>query len=99
AMAAFRPAAAGAGVIPWPLELDRLEEDCFHLLVAPPAPQQRNLSLAGARIVAGQLRDAVARRHDLAIARAGRTRACPFDLHALVPVPETIPLRGPSFAA
>ena len=94
-MAAFRAAARGAGVIPWHLDLDRLEEDCFHLLVSPPAPQHRTLSLAGARIVAGQLRDAVGRRHDLAVARVGRSRACPFDLHALVPVPDALLRLGP----
>ena len=94
-VAAFRAAARGAGVIPWHLDLDRLEEDCFHLLVSPPAPQHRTLSLAGARIVAGQLRDAVGRRHDLAVARVGRSRAFPFDLHALVPVPDALLRLGP----
>ena len=34
-LAAFRRAAAGAGVIPWQLDLDRMEEDVFHLLAAP----------------------------------------------------------------
>jgi hypothetical protein len=94
-LAAFQAAAAGAGVIPWQLDPDRLAEDFLHLLVAPPSPHQRSLSLPGARILAGQLRDAVARRHDLAVARVGRSRACPFDLHALVPVPENILRRGP----
>ena len=98
-VAAFQAAAAGAGVIPWHLDADRIEEDCFHLLVAPPPPQQRSLSLTGARIVAGQLRAAVARRHDLAVGRVGRSRACPFDLHALVPVPGEILRRGPDDAA
>jgi len=98
-VAAFRAAARGAGVIPWHLDLDRLEEDCFHLLVSPPAPQQRTLSLAGARIVAGQLREAVGRRHDLAVARVGRSRACPFDLHALVPVPSVLLRLGPDDTA
>lgn len=95
ALAAFRTAAEGAGSIPWQLDLERIEEDCFHLLVAPPPPHRRSLSLAGARIVAGQLRDVVARGHDLAVARVGRSRACPFDLHALVPVPAEILERGP----
>ncbi|HVC61587.1 MAG TPA: hypothetical protein VND19_14640 [Acetobacteraceae bacterium] len=99
ALAALQAAAAGAGVIPWHLDADRIEEDCFHLLVAPPPPQQRSLSLTGARIVAGQLRAAVARRHDLAVGRVGRSRACPFDLHALVPVPGEILRRGPDDAA
>ena len=95
AMAAFRVAAAGAGVIPWHLDLDRIEEECLHLLVAPPPPQRRSLSLAGARVVATQLRDAVARRHELAVSRVGNSRACPFDLHALMPVPGEILRRGP----
>jgi hypothetical protein len=98
-VAAFREAARGAGVIPWHLDLDRIEEDCFHLLVSPPAPRQRTLSLAGARIVAGQLRDAVGRRHDLAVACVGRSRACPLDLHALVPVPDALLRLGPDDAA
>jgi hypothetical protein len=100
-LAAFRVAAAGAGTVPWQLDLERMEEDLFHLLVAPPArtgapaPPQRSLSLAGARILAAQLCTAVARRHALALSRVGHSRACAFDLHALVPVPEVILRRGP----
>ena len=56
-MARFRAAAAGAGVVPWRHDLAGLAEDWFHRLAAPPAPQQRTLSLAGARILAGQLRE------------------------------------------
>jgi hypothetical protein len=89
-VATFRAAAAGAGTIPWHLDLDRLEEDWFHLLVSPPPPQQRTLSVAGARVLAGQLRAAVSRRHALAVARAGQSQACPFDLHALGPVPQAV---------
>jgi hypothetical protein len=63
------------------------------------APQRRTLSVTGARIVAGQLRDAVGRRHDLAVARVGRSRACPLDLHALVPVPDSMLRLGPDDAA
>lgn len=69
--------------------------------MSPPPPRQRTLSLSGARIVAEQLRAAVARRHDLAVARIGRSRteaacrACPFDLHALVPVPDSVLRLGP----
>ena len=92
---AFRQAAAGAGTIPWHLDLDRMEEDLFHRLVAPPSPQSRTLSLAGARIVAGQLREAVDQRQKLAVARVGRSRACPFDLHTLLPVPEAVIQLGP----
>ena len=95
AVTAFRRAAAGAGIIPWPLDLDRLEEDCFHLLVAPPAPQIRTLSLAGGRLLARQLRDVAQLRHELARAQVGRSRACPFDLHAMIPVPDDVLHLGP----
>ncbi len=94
-LASFRAAAAGAGIIPWQLDLDALAEDCFLLLAAPPAPQLRTLSLAGARVLAGQLREAVAARQAAACARVGRSRACPFDLHALLPVPDAILRLGP----
>ena len=94
-VATFARAAAGAGVIPWQLDLDRLAEDFFYALVAPPAPQQRSLSLAGARILADQLGAAVATRHALAVAGVGRSRACRFDLHALLPVPAALLRGGP----
>ena len=91
----FRGKAVGAGTIPWQLDLDRMEEDWFHLLVSPSPPQQRTLSIGGARVLAGQLRDAVARRHALAVARVGQSGACPFDLHALIPIPDALLRRGP----
>ena len=53
------------------------------------------LSLYGARLLAGQVRNAVARRHALAVASVGHSLACPFDLHALVPVPADILCLGP----
>jgi len=93
-LAAFRAAAAGAGTIPWQLDLARMEEDFFHLLIAPP----RRLSLRGARILANQLQAAVAERHALAVARVGQSQACPFDLHVLVPVPAAMLQRGPDDA-
>jgi hypothetical protein len=92
-LAAFRRAAAGAGIIPWQIDLDRMEEDVFHLLVAPLQP--RTLSVAGARVLAGQLREAVGRRHERAAARVGVSQACPFDLHALLPVPDQMLRLGP----
>jgi len=100
-LAAFRVAAAGAGTVPWLLDLGRMAEDYFHFLVAPPvragslAAPVRSLSLAGARILADQLCAAVARRHALAVGRVGHSRACPFDLHALIPVPEPVLRCGP----
>jgi hypothetical protein len=90
-LTAFRRAAAGAGSIPWQIDLGRMEDDIFHLLVAPP----RTLSVAGARVLAGQLREAVGRRHECAVARVGVSQACPFDLHALVPVPDEMLRLGP----
>lgn len=94
-LAAYRKAAAGAGVIPWTIDLDRMEEDFFLSLAAPPSGQKRTLSLDGARMLAAELREAVGRRYGLAIAQVGRSRACPFDLHALVPVPADVLLLGP----
>ena len=100
-LAALRAAAAGAGTVPWEVDFDRVEEDLFHLLAVPPAPAgslsapARSLSLAGARILAGQLREAAARRHALAITQVGHSRACPFDLHTLLPVPAAMLRRGP----
>jgi len=91
-VAAFRQAAAGPGTIPWSLDLDSLQEDWFHLLARP---DHRELSLPGARILAGQLRHAVERRHALAVSQVGRSRACPLDLHALVPVPAAVRRLGP----
>jgi hypothetical protein len=97
----LRAAAAGAGSVPWHCDFDRMEEDLFHLLVAPPAragaltSPARSVSLTGARILAGQLRAAAAQRHALAVGRVGHSEACPFDLHVLVPVPDAILQRGP----
>ena len=94
-LADFQAAAGGAGTIPWRLDLDRMEEDLFLMLAAPPPPQWRRLSLAGARTLAGQLRDAAEQRHAAAAARVGQSRACALDLHALVPVPDGLLRHGP----
>lgn len=90
ALAAFRTAAAGAGVVPWQLDVDRMQEDFFHHLAGA-----GQLGLHGAEVLAGQLRTAVVLRHASAVARVGRSVACPFDLHALVPVPEPVLRLGP----
>ncbi len=91
----FRAAAAGAGVVPWRHDLAGPAEDWLHLLAAPPPPQQRSLSLAGARILAGQLCDAVECRQAEVVEQAGRSRACPLDLHRLLPVPDSLLRLGP----
>ena len=88
----FRAAAAGAGMIPWQIDFEQLQEDWFHRLMAAPG---RTLSASGARILAQQLREASERRHALAVAQVSRSRACPFDLHALQPVPRGILALGP----
>lgn len=90
AVSVFADAAAGSGTIPWQLDLDLLEEDSFHTLAGA-----GTLSIHGAQVLAGQLRAAVGRRHRVAIGRVGHSRACPFDLHALVPVPEGVLSLGP----
>lgn len=91
AVDAFAAAAAGAGTIPWRLDLDQIEEDLFHTLAGA-----GTLSLHGAEILARQLREAAGRRHRLAVDRVGRSRACPFDLHALLPVPDEVLPLGPT---
>src|SRR3954454_9477358 len=71
-----------------------MEED-FFLRLASPSAGPRTLSLDGARMLGSELRDAVARRHAAAVARVGRSAACPFDLHALVPVRADVLRLGP----
>ena len=95
ALVGFLAAASGAGTIPWTFDGDRMEEDLFLLLVGPSAPQRRRLSLDGARALARQLREAAELRHAVAVARVGQSRACPLDLHALLPVPPGILRLGP----
>lgn len=93
--AAFREAAAGAGGIPWRLDLDGLQEDLFLRLLAP-APAEREISVEGARILAATCRDLVGAHHGEVLAAVGRrSRVCPLDLHALVPVPERVLRLGP----
>ena len=83
--------AAGAGVVPWRLDFATIEEDLFHQLVAG-CPRPR-LSLDGCRAFAAQLRETIKDRQTRALTRVGVSRACPSDLHALLPVPQ--PMLGP----
>ena len=94
-VAAFAAAARGAGVIPWRLDLARIEEDVFNLAAAQP-PAQRRLTIAGCRVLARQFRERVAAHHAKAVARVGHSLASPFDLHALLPVPAALLERGPN---
>lgn len=96
-VALFRHAAAGPGAIPWRDDLAQAEEDWFHLLAASRASDPRSIGLHGARILAGQLRDAVERRRErVLLAQQGRAGGgCPLDLHRLVPVPADVLRLGP----
>jgi hypothetical protein len=92
-VAALRRAASGAGSIPWVYpDLDHWEEDRVHALVQPP-DGSAGLPPAAARVLARQLRTAIEVHHQRVLA-AG-SKPCPFDLHALVPVPSDILRRGP----
>ncbi len=88
AVTRFRAAAAGAGVVPWRHAMAGPAEDWFHRLAAPPPPQRR--SLEGARLLAGQLRDAAERRQARVAEQAARSRACLLDrckVEPLAPFP------------
>jgi hypothetical protein len=76
----------------------RIEEDIFNLAASQPAAI-RSLTIEGCRILARQFRDRVEERAAQAAARVGRSRACPFDLHNLLPVPMTILVLGSSHPA
>ncbi len=88
-VADFAAAARGAGVIPWRVDVAGIEEEVFALAVAQPAAQRR-LTVDGCHILARRFRAAVEARQARALALVGRSRACPFDLHALLPVPAQI---------
>jgi hypothetical protein len=91
----FAEAARGSGIVPWRLEAARLEEDIFNLAASQPGAI-RSLTIAGCRILARQFRERVEDRAARAAARVGRSRACPFDLHTLLPVPAPILELGPT---
>jgi hypothetical protein len=90
----FQDAAAGAGVIPWHYDLDRMQEDWFHHMLVP-GPATREISVEGARILAETYRGLVGAHHERVLAVVGHSRACPLDLYALVPIPDRILRLGP----
>jgi hypothetical protein len=92
---AFSAAARGSGVIPWQLDYAALEEDIFARAVSQPA-SRRNLTVEGCRILARQFREKVEAHQARAMALVGRSFNCPFDLHALLPVPDRILHLGPT---
>jgi hypothetical protein len=95
AVAAFAAAARGSGVIPWRLDFADVEETVFTLAVAQPAGR-RTLTVEGCRILARQFRDKVEAHQARAAALVGNSLACPFDLHRLLPVPDSILQLGPA---
>ncbi len=107
AVDAFATAARGAGVVPWQIDGAALEEDVFNLAAGQP-PAQRRLTVEGCRVLARQVRDRVEARQARAAARVGRSlaetqgvcgRACPFDLHRLLPVSDAVLQLGPTHPA
>ena len=54
------------------------------------------LSVEGCHILAQQFSERVMARQARAAALVGHSRACPFDLHVLLPVPEAILMLGPT---
>jgi hypothetical protein len=95
AVTEFAAAACGAGVTPWRLDFGMMEEDVFNMAAVQP-PADRNLTIAGCRILARQFRERVERRQGRAFALVGQSKVCPFDLHALLPVPDAILELGPT---
>ena len=82
-------------MIPWQLDFAAIEEDVFVRAVSQPA-RDRKLTVEGCRILARQFREKVEAHQARAAALVGRSFACPFDLHVLLPVPEPIRLLGPT---
>jgi hypothetical protein len=95
AVTSFAEAARGSGIVPWRVEAARLEEDIFNLAVSQPGAIH-SLTIEGCRILARQFRERVEDRAAQAAALMGRSRACPFDLHTLLPVPAAILELGPT---
>jgi len=99
AVAAFAQAAAGAGGIPWEYPNIDFEEDDRVLALVSPPDGSRGLDLASAQILARELREATLARRNKMTAAKGQKPSCPFDLHALVPVPPDILRLGPDHPA
>lgn len=88
-LVAFAATARGPGIIPWGIDGVAVEEDIFIRAVSQPGGR-RSLSVAGCRILARQFRDRNEVRETRARRVIGVSRACPFDLQVLVPIPATI---------
>lgn len=93
-LARFRDAAAGSGVIPWDRDYDALVERFTVLMIQPGPTGRPPVSFAEARRLAERLRLLFHHDDQAALARYYRSRACPFDLHRLLPVPDAILRHG-----
>ena len=91
----FAAAARGSGVVPWRIDGSDIEDTVFNLAVSQPA-RERKLTVEGCRILARQFRDRVEAHQAKAAMQVGVSRACPFDLHTLLPVPDAILQLGPT---
>ena len=97
-VADFAATACGSGITPWQLDGADIAEDIFVRAVSQPAGR-RSLSVEGCRILAQQVSEQVMARQARAARLVGRSRACPFDLHVLLPVPDVILRLGPTHSA
>jgi len=88
-LAGFAEAARGSGIIPWQHDAAVLEEDLFLMLAKQPATDRR-LSIEGCHILTRQLALRITTHRVEAAAHAAHSRACPFDLHVLLPVPDDL---------
>ncbi len=80
-MARCRAAAPGTNAAPWHLDLDEEEARLF----APMATGG-----ADAKVLARELREIIAARHDRVLAGWAGPGTCKLDLHRLVPIPDAI---------
>ena len=80
-MARFQDAARGSGGVPWFLDLEHEEARLFAPM-ASAGPE--------ARLLARQLREVIGARHERLLARWREPGPVPFDLHRLLPIPQTI---------
>jgi hypothetical protein len=95
-VAGLQAAARGAGAIPWHYpDLDRVEEQRVSALLHPP-DGTAGLRLASARALARLLRTAEQAHQHRVLDVVGRAKHCPFDLQALLPVPEDLLQLGPN---
>jgi hypothetical protein len=86
----FADAARGPGVIPWHVDFSQMEEDVFLRAVAA----RGHLSIEGCHRLARQFCQRIEAHEEKAVALIGYSRACPFDLQVLLPIPDDVLRRG-----